>query len=102
MLFASGTGKHNCPTGSRSCELIFQTNGNLVVYISGQAVWNSKTADTGNTLSFNNGDIIDIYNSAGGIVYCDKCGSGYFPPPPCGGGKRELGAELEERCVYQE
>jgi hypothetical protein len=55
---------HSC-AAPNTCELVFQTDGNLVRYVNGVATWNSQTAGTGYLLEFNDiAPYIVIYNSA--------------------------------------
>ncbi|MCJ1333351.1 hypothetical protein MMC10_010046 [Thelotrema lepadinum] len=87
-VFNSGTAGHNCVAGSTaSCQLAFQSDGNLVLYVGSTAVWatntNAATGTPGKTLalygSYLPGSVIqyvEVYDAAGntryssGIRYC--------------------------------
>lgn len=55
----------------RTYYMVFQNDGNLVVYNSrsGSAVWDSKTANSGNRAEFQSDGNFVIYNSAGTPVF---------------------------------
>ena len=99
VLFTSNTGGHTCPAGSSQCEIVFQSDGNLVVYVNGKALFNTGTQGKGNTLELNNTGLLEIYNAAGTLIYSAVAtgGGGGGGPPPCG--KKRDGEELDERCV---
>ena len=50
--WSSQTAGHDCSTNSSSCSLIFQTDGNLVLYVSGSATWSTSSSGTGAKLLF--------------------------------------------------
>ena len=81
-VWASNTGKYNCE--SNNCNLIFQTDGNLVIYVNGAAVWSTNTAKRGSQLWFRNTvPYTTIYGPQGGVVYESPDPIVYPPPLPC-------------------
>ncbi|KAI1157827.1 hypothetical protein F5B18DRAFT_657266 [Nemania serpens] len=69
--FASATDRHDCPTGANNCQLIFQGDGNLVIYINGQAKWASNTVgDIGDILYFSasNPPLAIMHNNGDGNI----------------------------------
>ncbi|KAI1183775.1 hypothetical protein F5B17DRAFT_414772 [Nemania serpens] len=69
--FASATDRHNCPNGANNCQLIFQGDGNLVIYINGQAKWASNTVgDIGDILYFSasNPPLAIMHNNGDGTI----------------------------------
>ncbi|KAI1160437.1 hypothetical protein F5B18DRAFT_654703 [Nemania serpens] len=45
-IFASNTAGYSCPDGNNVCNLVYQGDSNLVLYIGGRAVWSSGTVSS--------------------------------------------------------
>ncbi|KAI1201161.1 hypothetical protein F5X97DRAFT_320530 [Nemania serpens] len=56
VIFTSETAGYNCPDGNNVCNLVYQGDSNLVLYIGGRAVWASATVSgTAYNLVFSGG-----------------------------------------------
>ena len=118
VLWQSGTDGRNC--GAGNCYMIFQTDGNLVLYehdVTGDlgspvtGYWSTSTqvypghSDQAQQVLFRNtAPYVEMYDANGYLEWETEGASGsqlFNPalPPPCSGGVCEGGCEVRKRCI---
>ncbi|QKX53895.1 uncharacterized protein TRUGW13939_00975 [Talaromyces rugulosus] len=69
-LWASGNTSSTCGSDATACSCVFQSDGNFVTDVSGQAQFSSGTTNTGHTLTFlNQSPWIQITDESGKVVW---------------------------------